>query len=177
MPWPTSRSTSSCCSTPPTLSSIFTTLIAGPSFANGVMPPSIPARPPPRTSKAFSSTAHRVCARCRCCRLRGRPTFDLNPGRPYMSQPPSRQPLITTNKAAQNARVKAILNQTALEGHQSIADLMTGWIHRDLAEWDQLRELFHPDGTIEISWFEGLASDFVDGSMRMGKSDLRTKHF
>jgi hypothetical protein len=67
--------------------------------------------------------------------------------------------------------------QTVLEDRQNIADLMTGWIHRDLAEWDKLRELFHPDGTIEISWFEGLASDFIDGSMRMGKSDLRTKHF
>ena len=67
--------------------------------------------------------------------------------------------------------------QTVLEDRQNIADLMTGWIHRDLAEWDKLRALFHPDGTIEITWFEGLAGDFVDGSMRMGKSDLRTKHF
>jgi hypothetical protein len=67
--------------------------------------------------------------------------------------------------------------QMILGDRQNIVDLMTGWIHRDLAEWDKLRELFHPDGTIEISWFEGLASDFVDGSMRMGKSDLRTKHF
>jgi hypothetical protein len=92
-----------------------------------------------------------------------------------MSQTPTRQP--TTNKAAQHARVKSILNETALEDRQSIADLMTGWIHRDLAEWDQLRELFHPDGTIEVSWFEGRASDFVDGSMRMGESDVRTKHF
>jgi hypothetical protein len=64
-----------------------------------------------------------------------------------------------------------------LEDRQSIADLMIGWIHRDLAEWDKLRELFHPDGTIELSWFEGLASDFVDGSIRMGQSDVRTKHF
>jgi len=48
--------------------------------------------------------------------------------------------------------------QTVLEDRQSIADLMTGWIHRDLAEWDKLRELFHPDGTIEITWFEGLAT-------------------
>lgn len=59
---------------------------------------------------------------------------------------------------------------------QQLNDLMNGWIHRDLGEWDQLRNLFHPDGTIEITWFEGLASDFVDGSMRMGASDLRTKH-
>ena len=78
----------------------------------------------------------------------------------------------TANAAAQDMRGLAIL-----EARQSIADLMTGWIHRDLAEWDKLRELFHPDGTIEISWFEGLASDFVEGSIRMGESDVRTKHF
>ena len=65
---------------------------------------------------------------------------------------------------------------TYLEDRQSIADLMTGWMHRDLAEWDSLRELFHPDGTIEITWFEGLFSDFVDASVKMGASDLRTKH-
>ena len=59
---------------------------------------------------------------------------------------------------------------------QQLIDLVNGWIHRDLGEWAQLRDLFHPDGTIEITWFEGLASDFVDGSMRMGASDLRTKH-
>ncbi|MEN4908789.1 nuclear transport factor 2 family protein [Rahnella bonaserana] len=55
-------------------------------------------------------------------------------------------------------------------------DLMNGWMHRDLGEWEQLRNLFHADGTIEITWYEGLASGFVDGSMRMGASDLRTKH-
>lgn len=65
---------------------------------------------------------------------------------------------------------------THLENRQQITDLMTGWMHRDLGEWAQLRNLFHPDGTIEITWFEGLASDFVDGSMRMGASDVRTKH-
>jgi hypothetical protein len=67
--------------------------------------------------------------------------------------------------------------ERTLGDHQNIADLMTGWIHRALAEWDELRGLFHPDGTIEISWFEGLARDSIDGSMRMAKSDLRTKHF
>jgi hypothetical protein len=89
-----------------------------------------------------------------------------------MSHPPSTRSRIAAEAPAQDSRCL-----TFLADRQSIADLMTGWIHRDLAEWDQLRELFHPDGTIEISWFEGLASDFVDGSMRMGESDLRTKHF
>lgn len=67
--------------------------------------------------------------------------------------------------------------QTYLQDRQNIADLMTGWIHRDLAQWDLLRELFHPEGEIEVTWFEGLASEFIDASMRMGQSDLRTKHF
>jgi hypothetical protein len=67
--------------------------------------------------------------------------------------------------------------QTYLEDRLSIADLMTGWIHRDLAQWDELRTLFHSDGIIEVTWFEGLFSEFIEGSMRMGKSDLRTKHF
>jgi hypothetical protein len=63
-----------------------------------------------------------------------------------------------------------------LEDRQNIADLMTGRIHRDLAEWDKLGALFHADATIEISWFEGLASDFVEGSRRMAKSDRPFAH-
>ncbi|MEW7314976.1 nuclear transport factor 2 family protein [Buttiauxella gaviniae] len=63
-----------------------------------------------------------------------------------------------------------------LEDRLQITDLMNGWIHRDLSEWDALRSLFHPDGTIEVTWFEGLFSDFVNASARMGASDLRTKH-
>ena len=63
-----------------------------------------------------------------------------------------------------------------LEDRAAIADLMTGWIHRDLSEWDLLRDLFHPGATIAITWFDGPATDFVAGSARMGASDLRTKH-
>ena len=66
--------------------------------------------------------------------------------------------------------------QNIPEDRQQLNDLMNGWMYRDLGNWDGLRNLFHPDGTIEITWFEGLASDFVEGSMRMGASDLRTKH-
>lgn len=66
--------------------------------------------------------------------------------------------------------------QNYLDDRLQITDLLTGWMHRDLGEWEQLRNLFHPDGTIEITWFEGLASDFADGSIRMGASDVRTKH-
>jgi hypothetical protein len=66
--------------------------------------------------------------------------------------------------------------QSSVEDRLGIADLMTGWIHRDLGEWDRLRNLFHPDATIEITWFAGKAGDFVDGSMKMGASDFKSKH-
>jgi hypothetical protein len=35
--------------------------------------------------------------------------------------------------------------QTNLQDRMDIADLMTGWIHRDLAQWNDLRTLF-PSG-------------------------------
>lgn len=65
----------------------------------------------------------------------------------------------------------------SLQDRQDILDLMTGWMHRDLANWDGLAQLFHSDGTIEVTWFEGLAKDFIEGSIKMAKSDFRSKHF
>ena len=41
--------------------------------------------------------------------------------------------------------------QNYLDDRLQITDLLTGWMHRDLGEWQQLRNLFHPDGTIEIT--------------------------
>ncbi|WP_158784404.1 nuclear transport factor 2 family protein [Pantoea sp. BAV 3049] len=64
----------------------------------------------------------------------------------------------------------------SVEDRLAISDLMTGWIHRDLAEWDRLRGLFHDDGVIEVTWFEGPFSQFIEGSINMGASPLRTKH-
>jgi hypothetical protein len=66
--------------------------------------------------------------------------------------------------------------QARLPDIEAIRSLMTGWIHRDSGNWAELLELFHPDATIEVTWFSGLARDFVDGSRRMGESALRAKH-
>lgn len=63
------------------------------------------------------------------------------------------------------------------DDYLEIVHIVNGWMHRDLGEWDEMLELFHPGGTIEITWFEGLFSDFVAASRRMGGSDIRTKHF
>lgn len=67
--------------------------------------------------------------------------------------------------------------EATLQDEADISNLMNGWIYRDTARWDDLRRLFHPDGTIEIGWFKGLFSDFVDASIRMQDSNiLRSKH-
>nr|WP_275126348.1 nuclear transport factor 2 family protein [Streptomyces sp. SID7805] len=76
-------------------------------------------------------------------------------------------PVLYLRSSTVNARI---------EDRAAIADLMTGWMHRDLGEWDRLRDLFHPGATIAITWFDGPAVDFVEGSARMGASDLRSKH-
>jgi len=72
--------------------------------------------------------------------------------------------------------IRSSTMSNTLQDRQDIADLMTGWIHRDLAEWDQLLELFHDDGIIEVTWFEGLFGEFVKGSQKMGNSGFSTKH-
>lgn len=62
------------------------------------------------------------------------------------------------------------------EERLEIAHIVNSWMHRDIGEWDELLSLFHPDGVIEVTWFEGLFSDFVAASRRMGGSDVKTKH-
>jgi SnoaL-like domain len=73
--------------------------------------------------------------------------------------------------------VVADANAARLSDIEAIRALMAGWIHRDNGNWAELADLFHPDATIEITWFSGLARDFVEGSSRMGQTTLRTKHF
>jgi hypothetical protein len=62
------------------------------------------------------------------------------------------------------------------DDRSKIAELMTGFIHRDLRAWDPLRELFHPEAMVHIMWFNGRAEDFVDASSRMGTTDVSSKH-
>ena len=64
-----------------------------------------------------------------------------------------------------------------IEDRQAIADLMTGWLHRDRHDWEALAALFHDDATLRILWFSGTAHAFIEGSRRMSQSSLRSKHF
>ncbi|AHH18756.1 SnoaL-like domain-containing protein [Nocardia nova SH22a] len=69
------------------------------------------------------------------------------------------------------------MSDNRIDDRRAIGELMTGWIHRDREQWDELAGLFHADATLRILWFAGSAHDFVDGSRRMGHGPLRSKHF
>jgi hypothetical protein len=47
---------------------------------------------------------------------------------------------------------------------------------RDLARWDTMRDCFHPDSIVKISWFNGSGPEFVKGSIDMAERGMYAKH-
>jgi hypothetical protein len=51
---------------------------------------------------------------------------------------------------------------------------------RDQGDWDTVATLFHPEATVSISWYSGLASGFVAASRKMFgdiRPEVRSKHW
>ena len=64
------------------------------------------------------------------------------------------------------------------ESRQQISELMHNWgFWRDQARWEELRTAFHPEGTINVTWFHGLFTDFVAASIEMRKRRTGSKHW
>jgi hypothetical protein len=47
---------------------------------------------------------------------------------------------------------------------------------RDLGRWEQMRDCFHPDALVRLSWFTGSGPDFVTGSIDMARRGVLAKH-
>ena len=47
---------------------------------------------------------------------------------------------------------------------------------RDLGFWNRMRDCFHPDAFVAISWFKGSGHDFVDASKDMAARGHLAKH-
>ena len=47
---------------------------------------------------------------------------------------------------------------------------------RDQRRWDRMRECFHPDSLVRLSWFTGSGWDFVAGSIDMARRGVLAKH-
>ena len=60
---------------------------------------------------------------------------------------------------------------------ESICELINAWAyHRDRGNWEQLRGIFWPKGTISLSWYDGPFEQFVDSSKKMADTGAQSKH-
>lgn len=69
-------------------------------------------------------------------------------------------------QAVRDAADTAAITQLILKERES----------RDLGRWDDMRDCFHPDSQIRISWFRGNGADFVEGSIDMARRNVLAKH-
>ena len=47
---------------------------------------------------------------------------------------------------------------------------------RDMGRWERMKACYHADGLVRISWFQGIAHDFVDASREMARRGVPAKH-
>jgi hypothetical protein len=47
---------------------------------------------------------------------------------------------------------------------------------RDLGMWNRMRDCFHEDSEVDISWFKGNGHDFVTASIDMAGRGMKAKH-
>ena len=60
----------------------------------------------------------------------------------------------------------------------AIGDLLQNWgLWRDRCDWAALRGLYAPGATMQTTWLDGSATDFVDISQRMSAGATRAQHY
>lgn len=47
---------------------------------------------------------------------------------------------------------------------------------RDLGRWEAMKECFHPDSVIRVSWYAGNGPGFVEGSIDMARRGMAARH-
>ena len=61
---------------------------------------------------------------------------------------------------------------------QAIRELVeNSLIWRDARMWDRLRSVWHPDGVMIATWFQGTIADFIAANKASYKKGFRTLHF
>lgn len=61
---------------------------------------------------------------------------------------------------------------------QAIRDLVENWVvWRDAGDWDRFRTLWHPDGRMMATWFQGTADKFITVSQEGFARGVRILHF
>lgn len=58
-----------------------------------------------------------------------------------------------------------------------ISQLILHWgYYRDNRMWEELKETFHPDGEISVTWYKGTFDGFVEASKDMAKRGAKSAH-
>ncbi|HUZ38272.1 MAG TPA: nuclear transport factor 2 family protein [Streptosporangiaceae bacterium] len=66
----------------------------------------------------------------------------------------------------------------AAVGRQLIRDLVENWaVWRDAGDWDRFRTVWHDDGTMMATWFQGPADDFIRVSREGFEHGVSILHF
>ena len=61
---------------------------------------------------------------------------------------------------------------------QEIAGAIADWaLCRDTGRWARLRSLYAPGATMQTTWFDGSAEEFIDRSVASFGSKVRAQHF
>jgi hypothetical protein len=64
------------------------------------------------------------------------------------------------------------------EDRQLIAELVQNWaVWRDAGDWDRFATLWHDDGVMMATWFQGPATDFIRVSREGSERGVRILHF
>jgi hypothetical protein len=79
---------------------------------------------------------------------------------------------------ARAAAKSAAMETTEAEDRRAIRDLIENWaLWRDALMWDRFRTLWHDDGRMMATWFQGTAEEFIKVSRDGYARGVRILHF
>jgi hypothetical protein len=70
------------------------------------------------------------------------------------------------------------MNATEVEDRRAIRELIENWaVWRDALMWDRFRTVWHDDGRMMATWFQGTAEEFIKVSQEGYERGVRILHF
>jgi hypothetical protein len=72
----------------------------------------------------------------------------------------------------------AVKSEQQVADHRQIRDLLENWVvWRDAGDWERFRQVWHPDGRMMATWFQGSADEFIRVSQDGWARGVSILHF